>query len=223
MSFEATTLLGVHRPTTEDASGAQLVLAVHGYGMAPASMLDFAGRVAPPSAWVAAPAAPSTFYKRVRRQGSRRGGIGYGWIADPERALTDARNDEVLRAALDVMEREHGLDAPRTFLLGYSQGVGVACHFAMRHPERVAGIVGLAGGVPSAERARLTALAGKPVLWITGARDPSYPPAYSAPLLDAWRSAGVAMDAIELDEDHALLEAAAPHVRAWLKTQMASL
>ena len=106
--------------------------------------------------------------------------------------------------------------AQRTWLLGYSQGVGVAVHFAVNNPARVAGIVGLAGGIPQALRPALTQLAGKPVLWVSGTRDSSYTPAYTAAVEESLRAAGVALETVHVDAAHDLLAPAEPAVRAWL-------
>ncbi len=165
---------------------------------------------------IVVPEGPSTFYRRPSPRGSRKGGIGHGWIADPDRASTDRRNDALLSAAIDLATSRFELDPARIWLLGYSQGVGVASHFFANHPERLAGLVGLAGGVPRACRPGLSALDGKPILWVTGSRDPLYPPEYSAAVVEAFRDAGAAIQHEMLDADHGLLPDARAVVGRWL-------
>ncbi len=114
------------------------------------------------------------------------------------------------------------MDPQRTWLLGYSQGVGVAVDFYVHHPERIAGLIGLAGGVPAHGRPRLTALRDRPMLWITGTRDAAYPTAYEEVLVAALRSAGLHLETHTLDATHDLLEAAAVPARAWLCAQNAA-
>ena len=198
------------------------LVAVHGYGQPPQSLLAFAALVAPPDMAIVVPEGPSTFYRRPSPRGSRRGGIGHGWIADPDRASTDRRNDEVLGSAIDLAQNRFDLDPARIWLLGYSQGVGVASHFFANHPDRIAGLVGLAGGVPKAHRSGLAALAEKPVLWVTGSRDPSYPPDYCEAVVDAFRAGGAAIDHEVLDADHALLPDAKSVVAEWLADRVRS-
>ncbi len=202
------------------AGPAPVLLAVHGYGQPPDALWAYAAPFVPASAWLVVPEGPSTFYRRARPRGSSKGGIAHGWVADPARELTDARNDALLLSALEHAHEIAPIDPARTWLLAYSQGVGVAVHFAVRHPERVAGIVGLAGGIPRALRPELARLAGKPVLWITGSLDPSYPPAYSEAVCDAWRQSGAALEAATVDAGHDLLAPAAGLVRAWLHPRL---
>ena len=207
-------------PPENPARPAPAVLAVHGYGQPPDALWAYAAPLVPSGAWLVVPEGPSTFYRRARPQGSSKSGIGYGWVADPARELTDARNDALLLSALEHAHELAPIDPTRTWLLAYSQGVGVAVHFAVHHPECVAGIVGLAGGIPQALRPDLVALASKPVLWITGSRDPSYPPAYSEAVCDAWTQAGAELHATSLDAAHDLLAPAAGVVRAWLRPRL---
>lgn len=206
------------RASADGRSGA--LIAVHGYGQPPQSLLAFATLVAPPHVPIVVPEGPSTFYRRPSSRGSRKGGIGHGWIADPDRADTDRRNDALLGAALDLALERFDLDPGTVWLLGYSQGVGVATHFAASHPDRVRGLVGLAGGVPEADRPRLAALAGKPVLWVSGERDPSYPPPYTAQVVAAFEAGGAAIRHERLDADHDLLAAARNVVADWLAAQL---
>jgi phospholipase/carboxylesterase len=67
------------------------------------------------------------------------------------------REDEAgLRSSLAAVEallaREHerGIPAQRTVLAGFSQGCAMALLTGLRHPERLAGIVGLSGYLPLA-------------------------------------------------------------------------
>ncbi|MDJ0974851.1 MAG: hypothetical protein QNJ98_10360 [Planctomycetota bacterium] len=206
------------RQPAEGPTGA--LVAVHGYGQPPQSLLAYATLVAPPEVPIVVPEGPSTFYRRPSSRGSRKGGIGHGWIADPDRADTDRRNDALIGAALDLALERFELDPARIWLLGYSQGVGVATHFAASHPDRIAGLVGLAGGVPMAYRPGLSALSGKPVLWVTGTRDPSYPPDYSAAVVEAFEAGGAAIRHEALDADHDLMADARSVVAAWLEAHL---
>lgn len=191
--------------------GATPVLGVHGYGQDVAGWLAWLRTVVPAATPLLGPEGPNSFYRRARTPGgAAAGGVGYGWLADPRREPAERRNDALLDAALALE------GATPAVLVGYSQGVGVATHYAVGHRARVRALVGLAGGVPTAWRGRLGALAGLPVLWVTGRADVAYPPPYEADLLAILRAAGADLEHVELDADHALLEAAAPRVRAWL-------
>jgi predicted esterase len=182
-------------------------------------MFRYARSVAPPGAVVVAPEGPQAFYAEPWRPDVARRRVGYGWVADRPRDDAEARNRDLLARALDAAQAEHALDAARTCLLAYSQGVGVAADFAVHARERVSGLVGLAGGVPEKARASLAALAGLPVLWISGRRDPYYAPAYNDAVVAAWRAARVDLTTEVLDRGHDVLEPARERVRAWIAAQ----
>jgi len=227
--IRATGYLRLHVPASPPPSSgppsarpAPLLIAIHGYRQPPAAMLAYAVSVAPPGALVVAPEGPSAFYgPRRPRDGTPRR-IDYGWIADPRRPDAEARNRDLIARALDIAAARHEIDPRRTWLLGYSQGVGVAVDYFAHHPEHIAGLIALAGGVPPHGRERLTALRGRPLLWITGTRDAAYPPAYEDVLLATLRGADLRLDETVLDETHDLLEPARERVRAWLSAQNAA-
>ena len=208
---------GYLRLRPSDGTPEHALVVIHGYGQPPTQLLDYAADVAPPATTLVAPEGPSAFYRRPRSSGgASAGGIGHGWIADPRRADAERRNDALIAAALDVARKRQPDLPPRVVLLAFSQGVGVATRFACSHPERVAGLVGLAGGVPAAWRDRLAALAGIPVLWVTGSRDHAYARDYNRAVVAALDAAGADLRAVELDADHGLLDDARDTVRAWL-------
>jgi predicted esterase len=191
------------------AGPAPALVAIHGYGQDPVEMFEYAIDVAGPGVVVVAPEGPSAFYRKARPAS----GVAYGWIADPDREPSEARNDALIDAALATRP----LDPSRTVFLGYSQGVGVAVHYLFTRRDRARALVALAGGVPKASRHRLGALRGLDVLWVTGERDAAYPPDYEAELLQAMRGAGLTPQDVSLAADHALLDPARATVRSWLR------
>ncbi len=221
VSIRATGFVRLSPPRVSSSTPPVLV-AIHGYGQPPEQMLAFARSVASDEAVVIAPEGPSTFYRRARTPGgAAKGGIGCGWVADPNREATDRRNDALIDAALEQVAAQYETRPETTYLLGYSQGVGVACHFLALHPDRAAGVVGLAGGIPATFRPTLSSCRDKPVYWVTGTRDASYPPAYTSEVEAAWREAGALLETLHLDEGHDLLERASSPVRAWLRARLA--
>jgi phospholipase/carboxylesterase len=208
------------------AQPAACVVALHGYGQPPEEMADYARRVAPAHAVVLAPEGPLSFYREPRdreRQGSpgpMTRDVGFGWVADPRREDGDARNARLLEAVWHDAAARRPLDARRTVVLGFSQGVGVAVHWLLEHPGRAAGLVALAGGVRVPLRPRLGTLAGLPTLWITGRRDHAYPPAYAAELLPLLHAAGLDLRHEELGCGHGVPVPAAGLVREWLAARL---
>lgn len=62
------------------------------------------------------------------------------------------RRSQALVEALLAREKERGVPAGRIVVAGFSQGCAMALLTGLRHPERLAGIVGLSGYLPLADR-----------------------------------------------------------------------
>jgi phospholipase/carboxylesterase len=60
------------------------------------------------------------------------------------------RQSQALVDALIARERERGVAANRIVLMGFSQGCAMTLMTGLRHPERLAGLVGLSGYLPLA-------------------------------------------------------------------------
>ncbi len=218
--IQATGYLRMHVPDDLADGPAPCVMAMHGYAQDPEAMFAFAQTVAPPGAVVVAPEGPQAFYAERWRKDVGNRAIAYGWLADPRRPDAEARNRTLLAGALDTAHAVHPLDPARTILLGYSQGVGVAVDFAVHHKRRVAGIVGLAGGVPTHGRQALPTLRGLPVLWLTGLRDRFYTPEYCARMVEQLEAAGTELDAEALDVGHGILPPTEARVAAWIAARL---
>ena len=84
--------------------------------------------------------------------------------------------------ALVAREKERGIPAERILLAGFSQGGVIALHVALRHPERLAGAIGLSTFLPQevTARAELSAAnAALPVFMAHGDDDPMIPIAWA--------------------------------------------
>jgi len=154
-----------------DTAQAAAVL-VHGRGADAASMLEFAGQLAPVGVEAArrvaflAPQAPDfTWYP-------------YSFLAPLE------QNEPHLTNALQTLEDilrllgEAGLPPERILLLGFSQGACLALEFAARNACRFGGIAGLSGGLigpPGPPRRYPGNFAGAPVFLGCSDVDPHIP------------------------------------------------
>jgi len=95
--------------------------------------------------------------------------------------------------ALLAREKERGVPAERILLAGFSQGGVIALHVALRHPERLAGGIGLSTFLPEeiAARAELSgANAGLPVFMAHGDEDPMIPIAWAEQARDRLKELG---------------------------------
>jgi predicted esterase len=73
--------------------------------------------------------------------------LGYALMLPRTTQPNTWRREDVkaLVAFIDHAVANHGVDASKVVLLGYSAGGQVACHVAMRHADRVAGVVAMSG------------------------------------------------------------------------------
>ena len=70
--------------------------------------------------------------------------------ADAPQDEAGLRRSQALVEALVAREKERGIPAERIVIAGFSQGCAMALLTGLRHPERLAGIVGLSGYLPLA-------------------------------------------------------------------------
>ena len=99
--------------------------------------------------------------------------LGFGGRSPEDEVGLRASRDRI--DALLERERSRGVPSRRTVLAGFSQGCAMALLTGLRHPEPLAGIVGLSGYLPLAdatEAERSEANRRTPVLLAHGSADP---------------------------------------------------
>ena len=126
------------------AKPAPLLIAVHGYGAHKRYMMREAKLVAPDDFVIASIQAPHPHFRRTP-DGYR---VGYGW-------LSDQNSEEYVRLhhkfVLDVISKLAGdglIDERRIYIYGFSQACALDFRFAFTHPEVLAGVIGVCGGIP---------------------------------------------------------------------------
>lgn len=88
---------------------------------------------------------------------------------------TGLRASQQAIAALIARENSRGIPSERIVLAGFSQGCAMALQTGLRHPEKLAGIIGLSGYLPLAatlEAERHTANHQTPIFLAHGTMDP---------------------------------------------------
>jgi phospholipase/carboxylesterase len=138
-----------------------------------------------------------------------------------------AREDEAgLRAsgaaveALIAREIGRGVAARSIVLAGFSQGGAVALHVALRHRERLAGVLALSTFLmlaDSLEREKSAANADLPILLAHGSADPMVPLAYAQWSRDRLIEAGYAPDWRTYAMAHAVCGEEIRDIALWLK------
>jgi len=107
--------------------------------------------------------------------------------------------------------------------LGYSNGANIAAAVMLLRPETLAGGVLLRAMTPLANPEATEGLAGKPVLIVSGGRDPIAPPANAARLKAMLERAGAKADHHVLASAHELSQADVTLARNWLQANEAAL
>jgi len=108
-------------------------------------MMREARLIAPESIVIASIQAPFQHYRQTD-DGFK---VGFGW-------LTDYKSDESILVhhtfALDLIEKfvkDKLIDENQIYLFGFSQACALNFRFALTNPERVRGVIGVCGGIPS--------------------------------------------------------------------------
>jgi phospholipase/carboxylesterase len=103
------------------------------------------------------------------------------------------RESQALVEALIANERARGIAANRIVLAGFSQGCAMAFMTGLRHPERLAGLLGMSGYLPLADKLaaeRHAANADVPIFQAHGTQDPVIPIARAVASRDALAALG---------------------------------
>ena len=154
------------RAGTDVLEAEAVLILLHGRGGTAADILALGRALAPPNWALLAPqAAQNTWYPQ-------------SFLAERE------QNEPWLTSALDKVKQtiegvlKAGMQLPRVFVVGFSQGACLATEFIGRHPGRYGGFLAFTGGLigPLDEPIQLTGdLAGTPILLSAGDPDPHVP------------------------------------------------
>ncbi|MDT0633544.1 alpha/beta hydrolase [Spectribacter hydrogenooxidans] len=138
-------------------------------------------------------------------------------------AREDAEGIEASRSEVETLiaaEREAGIPAGAIVLAGFSQGGAIALHAALRHPERLAGVMGLSTYLPLRDR-----LAGEvsganrdlPVFMAHGSLDPMLPQQLGEMSRDHLQAAGYTVAWHSYPMQHQVCLEEIRTIGAWLR------
>jgi phospholipase/carboxylesterase len=122
---------------------------------------------------------------------------------------------------VEAAGKEYGISSP--VALGYSNGANIAVAVMLLRPEVLAGAILLRAMVPLTSAGATTRLAGKPVLIISGSRDPIATPANATRLKALLEQAGAQVEHRILPTGHELSQNDVTVAREWLDNQQAAL
>ncbi|MGI8467852.1 MAG: alpha/beta hydrolase [Pyrinomonadaceae bacterium] len=124
---------------------APLLIAVHGYGARKRSMMREAVLLAPQNFVIASIQAPHQHFRKTDA-GYK---TGFGWLTDfkPEESIKI--HQKFVSDVIENLSNRNLIDANQVFLLGFSQACALNFRYAFTHPEKLRGIAGVCGGIPS--------------------------------------------------------------------------
>jgi phospholipase/carboxylesterase len=190
----------VKAPGAPGEGALPVVIALHGYASRPESMTALWDAVPGARFVMAAPQAPYLV------AGGRRAAFswtpaGPGVTPEEEGRGWTAAEGRVAAAAREAARR-HG--AGKVFLMGFSQGAGLALSVAVRNPALAAGVLCFGGRFPAErlDRAAAERAGGLRVLVAHGTRDAVVPPAEGERMWSALKGRGCDATLLWFDGGH---------------------
>jgi phospholipase/carboxylesterase len=176
--FTTETACLLQPPREPDAGRPPLLVALHGQSQSGERQRGWLLPGLPPHF---AAAFPDGFHRHEVRQPGRPIRVGHAWYlyTGDQQAFANslAESEQALWPLIDDAIEALGADPQRLYLCGFSQGAYLAHCVAVRTPQRVAGWIAQCGRLKTEFlKARLAAVAGKPVLLQHGRDDEALPP-----------------------------------------------
>jgi phospholipase/carboxylesterase len=134
------------------------------------------------------------------------------------------RDSQVQVEALIARERERGVPSHRIVLAGFSQGCAMTLLTGLRHPERLAGLLGMSGYLPLAGTTaaeRSAANRDLPVFLAHGRSDTVIPIARAAATRDALLALGQPVEWHEYGMAHSVCAGEVDDLTVWLNKVLA--
>jgi len=129
------------------------------------------------------------------------------------------RESQALIEELIAAEKARGVPASRIVLAGFSQGCAMALLTGLRHPERLAGVVGMSGYLPlaaSTAAERSAANRDVPLFLAHGTQDPVVPHARGVASRDALAALGYPIEWHDYPMPHSVCAEEIGDLNRWL-------
>jgi phospholipase/carboxylesterase len=134
------------------------------------------------------------------------------------------RRSQASVEALIEREKSRGIPARRIVVAGFSQGCAMALMTGLRHRERLAGILGMSGYLPLADKAaaeRSAANADVPIFLAHGTRDPVVALERATASRDALRALGYTVEWHDYLMEHSVCAEEIADMQTWLRNVLA--
>lgn len=211
--------------TIEIETGAQpraSIIVLHGLGADGNDFVPFADEVdlsdAGPVRWVF-PHAPTMPVTINNGYVMRAWYDIYGFDGAQREDEAGLRRSQAMVDALIEAERARGVASGRIVLAGFSQGCAMTLLAGLRHPERLAGLVGMSGYLPLAGKLaaeRSEANATLPIFLAHGRMDPVVPFARAVASRDALLAMGYPVEWHEYPMQHSVHPQEIADLQRWL-------
>ncbi|HEX6046194.1 MAG TPA: hypothetical protein VFZ22_17005 [Pyrinomonadaceae bacterium] len=198
------------------SSPAPLLIALHGYGAFKEQIMREAQLMSPDTFAIASLQGFHQHMKEPREPGGPLR-YGFGWITSYRSEESVAIHHQALIDLIQTLTEEGVADPSRVFLLGFSQSCALNYRFAFTHPDRLRGVIGICGGLPSDwETSGLYREAPFDVFHLAGTRDEFYPPARVADYEQQLRKRAGSVKFRTYDAAHEIVQQMRTDVKQWL-------
>jgi predicted esterase len=188
-----------------------LVVALHGFGQTPETMLGLTGTMLGPQRVIAAVQGPNQFY--VSQATDQ---VGYCWVTHRHAESSIRLHHEMLLHVLNDAGRQYGIPPQRRMLVGFSQPVGLNYRFAATHPDAVRGVIGICGGLPKNWEEGPYRKVGAALLHIARREDEFYKPEVTERYAERLRLRADDVEFHMLEGGHRFPSKAGPLVEQWI-------
>ena len=140
---------------------------------------------------------------------------------EDEGGLRDSQRDV---EALIAREKARGIPASRIILAGFSQGCAMTLQTALRHPEKLAGMLCLSGYLPLGEKVaheRTEESIDTPIFMAHGRQDPVVPFLRAEQSRDILKDLGYTIEWHDYPMQHSLCFEEVQDISAWMKKVLA--
>jgi len=203
-------------PDAIDA-GTPLVVAVHGFGSNPETMLELTGKLFDSPAVIAALQGPNQFFL-----GADTREVGYGWITSRRSAESIRLHREMVLHVLEQAGRQFAIPPERRLLVGFSQGVALNYRFAAACPGAVRGVAGICGGMPGDWQDPQYHRVDAALLHIARRGDQYYPPSVTEAYPERLRLRAADVEFHMLDGGHTMPSTGNRILEPWWKRILAA-
>ncbi|MGH8863588.1 MAG: alpha/beta hydrolase [Burkholderiales bacterium] len=152
------------------------------------------------------------------------------WYDIRELSASGAADEVGIRGSATILanfiqrERDAGIAANRIVVAGFSQGGVIALHTALRHPERLAGVMALSSYLPLRSTLATEATPANrdlPILMCHGRFDPVLPMQLGTASRDLLRANGYAVDWKEYPIQHQVCLEEIQDISTWIRCRVA--